>query len=402
MDWKRNGLRPFIEPSIHSLIASTTGQQQPFGRLNKKSYIQSQIMGPHKFLLTASSLQLVRWTALFPLRAGRCRESDTLGAAQVALKSQACIIGERPILFGTGPLLYLVAYQYVRAGAKVQAILDTSPWWGQIRSLPHLLAGGITFAKGLYYLSYLRARGVLLQTGVAPVEFRAAKSGNVGSFVWADSKSRRHETKCDSAAFGFNLVAQTQIADLCGLDFEFNELHRQWLPKRDSYGRSSVQGIYLAGDGVAINGADVAEVEGRRAARALLSDIGFKVEGVAKSEVRLAQQRAKFRGVLDGQTFPFPSKLVVTVADEVVFCRCEGISAGSLREAITKRGATDINQLKAFTRLGMGRCQGRLCATNGAEILAAACKVSIEQVGRLRGQAPVKPISIGELAGAAA
>ena len=193
MDWKRNGLRPFIEPSFYSLIASTTGQQQPFGRLNKKSYIQSQIMGPHKFLLTASSLQLVRWTALFPLRAGRCRESIRLGAAQVALKSQACIIGERPILFGTGPLLYLVAYQYVRAGAKVQAILDTSPWCGQIRSLPHLLAGGITFAKGLYYLSYLRARGVLLQTGVAPVEFRAAKSGNVGSFVWADSKSRRHE-----------------------------------------------------------------------------------------------------------------------------------------------------------------------------------------------------------------
>ncbi|MFP3648314.1 FAD/NAD(P)-binding oxidoreductase, partial [Paraburkholderia sp. SIMBA_054] len=36
----------------------------------------------------------------------------TLGAAQVALKAQGCVIGRRVVLAGTGPLLYLVAYQY--------------------------------------------------------------------------------------------------------------------------------------------------------------------------------------------------------------------------------------------------------------------------------------------------
>ncbi|WP_435520979.1 FAD-dependent oxidoreductase, partial [Burkholderia vietnamiensis] len=45
----------------------------------------------------------------------------TLGGAQVALKAQGCAIGRRVVFAGTGPLLYLVAYQYAKAGAQVAA-----------------------------------------------------------------------------------------------------------------------------------------------------------------------------------------------------------------------------------------------------------------------------------------
>ena len=51
----------------------------------------------------------------------------SLGGAQVALKSQGCAIGERVVFLGSGPLLYLVAWQYMNAGAKVEAVLDTAP-----------------------------------------------------------------------------------------------------------------------------------------------------------------------------------------------------------------------------------------------------------------------------------
>jgi hypothetical protein len=50
----------------------------------------------------------------------------SLGGAQVALKSQGCAIGSRIVMMGSGPLLYLVAAQYVKAGAQVAAVLDTS------------------------------------------------------------------------------------------------------------------------------------------------------------------------------------------------------------------------------------------------------------------------------------
>jgi hypothetical protein len=40
----------------------------------------------------------------------------------------------------------------------------------------------------------------------------------------------------------------------------------------------------------------------------------------------------------------------------------------------------------------MGRCQGRMCGPAGAEILADALSVPLPDVGRLRGQGPVKPL----------
>jgi hypothetical protein len=40
----------------------------------------------------------------------------------------------------------------------------------------------------------------------------------------------------------------------------------------------------------------------------------------------------------------------------------------------------------------MGRCQGRYCGHAAAEIVAAAASIPVEQIGRLRSQAPVKPL----------
>jgi len=45
-----------------------------------------------------------------------------------------------------------------------------------------------------------------------------------------------------------------------------------------------------------------------------------------------------------------------------------------------------------LTRVGMGRCQGRTCGVAAAEILAHACSSAPQSVGRLRGQAPIKPL----------
>ena len=54
----------------------------------------------------------------------------------------------------------------------------------------------------------------------------------------------------------------------------------------------------------------------------------------------------------------------------------------------------EANRAKAFSRVGMGRCQGRFCAHAGAEVIAAAASVPLASVGRLRGQAPVKPLPV--------
>jgi hypothetical protein len=57
-------------------------------------------------------------------------------------------------------------------------------------------------------------------------------------------------------------------------------------------------------------------------------------------------------------------------------------------------GTRELNRLKALTRIGMGRCQGRMCAPAAARLLAEAAGCALPDVGRLRGQAPVKPLPI--------
>ena len=77
-----------------------------------------------------------------------------------------------------------------------------------------------------------------------------------------------------------------------------------------------------------------------------------------------------------------------------MLCRCEGISVAELRDAALTKDVREMNRLKALTRIGMGRCQGRVCGHAAAEFLARACGADIESVARLRGQPPVKPIPI--------
>ncbi|HIM46114.1 MAG TPA: FAD/NAD(P)-binding oxidoreductase, partial [Alphaproteobacteria bacterium] len=92
--------------------------------------------------------------------------------------------------------------------------------------------------------------------------------------------------------------------------------------------------------------------------------------------------------------------MAAALVDDTIICRCEGVTAGDIRQG-QSLGPDEINRAKAYTRLGMGRCQGRMCGIAAAEILAHQKGVSLAEVGRLRGQAPIKPLQIG-IAGAAA
>lgn len=317
----------------------------------------------------------------------------SLGGAQVALKFQGCGIGKRVIFMGTGPLLYLVAYQYARAGAAVAAVLDTSGLVGQIAAVPSMLAQSALLAKGIYYVSWLLSHGVQIHRGIEPVE--AIGTERVTGIVWRDSKGE-HSLACDAIAFGYALRSETQLADILGAKFEFNEAQRAFLPVRDEMGRSSVHGVYVAGDGAGIVGADASEIAGELAALALISDSHSSLlDQSGQQRILSLQSRLvisnKFRAGLD-RAFSFPEKWASQVADEVIICRCEEITAGEIRTAVKELGAVELNRVKALTRVGMGRCQSRMCGVAAAEIVSACAGIDIREVGRLRGQAPIKPI----------
>jgi len=92
-----------------------------------------------------------------------------------------------------------------------------------------------------------------------------------------------------------------------------------------------------------------------------------------------------------------PPAWITNPPDDAIVCRCEEVTAGEVRR-MTKLGCLGPNQTKAFSRCGMGPCQGRMCGSTVAAILAAENGLDPEEVGQYRIRPPLKPVPIGAIA----
>lgn len=317
----------------------------------------------------------------------------SLGAAQTLLKDQGALIGRRIVFFGSSPLLYLAALQCKKMGGEVAAILDTNPFSGKIRALGKLMSSKRTLWQGLSYIARLRAAGVRIEHGVKPVEIGG--DGGVSRMSFLDRRGASQHVDCDAVALGYGLRSETQLAELAGCEFAYHDVFRQNFPKADADGRCG-RGVYVAGDGALIGGAHAAELSGRLAAVAILADRGTappQDDGIPAIRRQLGRLRRFQEGLACAFSLPFQE--LVDLDDDVTMCRCENVTAGELRGAIRRNfGAKDVNRIKAYTRCGMGRCQGRYCGTAAAELTAIERGVARAEVGQLRVQAPIKPLPV--------
>lgn len=319
-----------------------------------------------------------------------------LGGAQVALKQHAALIGQRVVFAGASPLLYLAAVQYLRMGLRDLTVIDSTPMAAKLRAAPGMaLTAPGTLLEGLGLMRELRAAGVRLVFGAQVARATGTDRLDGIEIHHADGRSERLE--CDALAFGQGLRPETQLAELAGAEFHFDPALRGWFPITDSDGRAGPH-LWLAGDGAMTGGRSAAARSGRLAA---LSMLAAQPEGTRPLADNISALRRSVRRLRRFQhhlatAFRWPQDQTARLPDETIVCRCERVTAGQIRQAITQvAGPVDVNRVKAITRCGMGRCQGRYCGLTLQDLTAVTSGRPAAAVGRLRAQAPVRPIPIG-------
>jgi bacterioferritin-associated ferredoxin len=165
------------------------------------------------------------------------------------------------------------------------------------------------------------------------------------------------------------------------------------VPRRDEWLQTSLPGLFVAGDAAGIGGKDVALVEGRLAAVAACAQLGQAVTESRTARLRreLLRQR-RFASVLDA-LFPMPTALWDLATDDTILCRCEEITLADVRRAVAD-GATTPTAVKNLTRVGMGRCQGRMCYGAVAHAIAQETGRSLEKVAGFTPRPPVVPVPL--------
>ncbi len=348
---------------------------------------------PYDFLIIATGAT----DRILPVKGWTLPGVYTLGGAQILLKEQGCLIGRRVVFCGSSPLLYLAALQYARSGGEVAAVLDTTPLAAKIGAAPQLLAKPGILAEGLYHIAQLRLMSVDIHGGVRLEAFEGAGAVSAVRYTGRGSENL---VACDAVAFGFGLRPETQLAELAGCSLDYDPLRRQWYPSHDPDGRCG-GGVYVAGDGAQMGGADAAALSGKLAAWALLTDTG--IESRPNGKCRAASQELDRlltfqRGL--SQAFAWPATEAARLADTTILCRCENVSVGEVRTALRMTGGpSETNRVKSVTRCGMGRCQGRFCEAGLAEIVASEGPVKGEGTERLRAQPPIKPLALSTVQG---
>lgn len=332
---------------------------------------------------------------ILPLPGWTLPGAYTLGGSQIALKRDASFIGRTVVFAGSSPLLYLAAAQYLRAGGQVAAVLDTTPISAKLRAFPRMATTGLgTLTEGVRLIRELRRAKVPIHMGVS-LDAITGKD-RVSGISYASANKQVRWLPCDAVGLGYGLQPEMQLAELMGAKFRFDPAFRQWFTVTEPDGQFAPN-AWVAGDGAAIGGAAAAADSGALAAWSILEHQGLATP--PKAEIaRLIRRVARWRRFQRAMTMAFapPAGKLSGLPADTILCRCERVSIGNVREAVTnQQGPVEVNRVKAITRCGMGRCQGRLCGGSLGEITAALTGRSLEQAGRLRAQAPIRPLPAG-------
>lgn len=329
-----------------------------------------------------------------------------LAAATILLKSHGVVPGARPIVAGAGPLLLAVAAGILDAGVKPLAVVDLDSRADWLARLPALASKPRNLMRGARWAARLRSAGVpmlyrhavrmadgegqLERITVCPVD---------ASGAFTEGEEKQFET--DALLIGHGLTPGADIPRLLGAQMQHDRLRGGHVPQIDGFGRTTLDGLFAIGDGAGVRGADMAVTAGQLAGLAVAHNAGQLAHHAFDQKtarlLKIQKWQTRFCDAIAGSMTMRAGQLT-SVPEAAVVCRCEDVTRGDI-EAAVDAGASDVNQLKHFTRTGMGPCQGRMCGEVAASLLASRLGIERADVGQFTARPPLRPVAIGELTG---
>ena len=227
-----------------------------------------------------------------------------LAASTILLKSQYVLPGQSTVVAGCGPLLIAVANGIIKSGGKVSAIIDLNSKSDWIKAFPRLLSRPDQLFKGMSWFVNIMKAGIKIYGGHAVTNTKQvdnvlrisiAPINSAGSIL--DSKNQKI-VEGDCLAIGHGLFPSTEITRLLKAKHIYDPLKGGWVPLIDDDFRSSIPGVYIAGDATGISGAFSAVQKGRIAGMAAVRDLNVmssqKYKAKIKSELIILKKNENF------------------------------------------------------------------------------------------------------------
>ena len=292
-----------------------------------------------------------------------------VGGLQALAKSGLGVRGKRVVLAGSGPLLMAVAASLAHRGAEVVAVVEQAPLAAMARFAVRMLVKPRTALDALRYSRELGGGTVRLGQWVAAARGR----GRLESVVVTDGLHEQ-TIACDLLGTGYGLVPNTELASLLGCRVASGGI------EVDGRQRTSVDGVFAAGECAGIGGVETAVLEGAIA--------GQVAAGLSVSDFSISRRdRSRRWSRTLEEAFRLRPEVTSLARPDTIVCRCEDVSLGAIDEHWEPR------QAKLYSRAGMGACQGRVCNA------ALRC---IRGWARDTVRAPLQPASLSTLAALAA
>ncbi|MFI6508774.1 FAD-dependent oxidoreductase [Streptosporangium sp. NPDC050855] len=328
----------------------------------------------------------------------------TAGAAQALLKGDLVLAGREIVVAGTGPFLLPVAAGLADAGGRVAGVYEANGRFG-LAAHPMLAAGRAGEALGYgarlarHRIPYRGRRAVVAAHGDT-----ALTHVTVATLDAAWRPVSTTTVACDTLACGYGFVPQLDLPVQLGCATR-RDHDGSAVVTVDAGMRTSVPGVYAAGESTGVGGAVLAEVEGRLAGRSAVTDLGRSTAAdlgrstaagrpgpaADRPDPALTRRRdrlAAFARALQ-EAYPVRPGWQEWLRDDTLVCRCEEVPLSAVREA-QAMGAADARSVKLLARPGMGWCQGRMCG------YAVACLAGEDPAPA--GRPIAQPIRLGALA----